>query len=84
VGRGLRSAFAALVAAALEPARFESLTVTQAPATLGHFFDRSFTYEQLQPLLCPGLLEVADVPQLVSLLEGVRFVTDDRAVRSIP
>ena len=84
VGRGLRSAFAALVAAALEPEHFESLTVRELPATLGHLFDRPFNYEYLQPVLCPGLLEVADVPQLISLLEGVRFVSDDRAVRTIP
>ncbi len=82
-GLGMRSGFAALVAAALEPQHFESVLLAETTASLCYLFDTPPTYEQVQSILCPDFLEVADVPQLISLLDGVKYITQFRAVRPI-
>jgi len=82
-GLDVISSFAALVAAALAPERFASLTVRNLPMSLADLFDRPVDYNSLLPILCPDLLTVADLPQLVALLEGVPFLAADRCVAPI-
>ena len=81
-GRGLVSAIVTLVAAALEPALFERLTVTGSMLTLGHLIEQRVPYEWAPSAFCPGLLEVADVPELVALLGDVVYVQPQRGVPS--
>ena len=79
-GEGLHASFACLLAAALEPALFESLTVNGNIASLVHVIEAAERYETHQPLFCFGLLEVADVPQLTALLDGLLYEQPSRAV----
>jgi len=80
IGEGPLASFACLVAAALEPALFESLTVQGNIASLVHIIESAERYETHQPLFCFGLLEVADVPQLTALLDGILYEQPGRAV----
>jgi dienelactone hydrolase len=72
-GHGAFSAFAALLAAALQPNLFKQLSVTWEIMRLRYLMQWPRTYESALPLFCFGLLEVADVPELLALLEGVEF-----------
>jgi len=83
VADGPRCALAGLVAAALEPGTFESLTATGTFSTLLHLFDRGANYEELRAAFCPRLLDVADIPQLVALLEGVTYLQPERCAPAI-
>jgi hypothetical protein len=74
VAEGVNSAFIALLAAALRPARFQSLTMTEQLGSLVHLIEAAYTYEQAQPLFCFGLLEATDVPQLRAMLEDVIYI----------
>lgn len=80
-GNGTGSAFACLVAAALEPSRFRRLSVTWEHSTLLHLFDRATRYPEAPSLFCPDLLTVADIPQMMALLEDVEYVRPGRCVR---
>jgi dienelactone hydrolase len=77
---GTVSAFAGLLAAALQPALFTRLTVTWEVMRLEYLFSWPVAYDDVQPLCCPGLLEVADVPELLPLLEHVVFNPIGRCV----
>jgi hypothetical protein len=71
---GVAESFAALVAAALEPQWFASLTVEGHLRSLTQLLNGpSQDYERAHPLYCFGFLEVADVPELKSLLEHVVY-----------
>jgi len=80
VGDGAVASFVCLVAAALEPGLFSKLVVHGNVASLVHLIESGERYETSQPLFCFGLLEVADVPQLTALLEGVAYEQPARAV----
>lgn len=71
---GVAESFAALVAAALEPQWFASLTVEGHLRSLTQLLNGpSADYERAHPLYCFGFLEVADVPDLQLLLEHVSY-----------
>ena len=74
---------ASLVAAALRPELFDRLQAMATPGSLCHMFDRPYTYDEHYSILCPGLLEVVDIPQLISLLENVEYVQPGRAVKAV-
>ena len=80
VGEGLVASFVCLVAAALEPRLFGSLTVHGNLTSLALLLESAERYESCQSLFCFGLLEVADVPQLVALLEDVSYRQPARCV----
>jgi len=71
---------AALVAAGQEPKLFRSLVATGSHISLVPAMQGTMTYTTHLPLFCFGLLEVADLPQLVSLLEGVDYYQPGRCV----
>jgi dienelactone hydrolase len=73
VAHGLMSTTAALLAAALEPELFDNLTVYGNISSLTLLAEKSVNYDDAPSLFCFGLLEVTDIPQLVGLLESVRF-----------
>ena len=80
VTEGGRTCFAALLAAALEPARFESLTCYGNLSSLALLIDTHERYDVVGSLYCFGLLAVADVPELEALLENVPYRQPSRAV----
>jgi len=73
---GYAMSTAALIAAALQPERFNHITLFNILGTLRSLFDWAEKYEQRQSLFCFGLLEVCDLPDLLPLLEGVELTTD--------
>jgi dienelactone hydrolase len=73
VAHGVMSTTAGLIAAALEPNLFENLTVYRNISSLALLAEKPIDYDDAPSLFCFGLLEVTDIPQLVALLEGVRF-----------
>jgi dienelactone hydrolase len=80
VAEGSRTCLVALLATALEPARFESLTCYRNLSSLALLLETYERYETLPELFCFGLLAVADVPELVSLLEDTPYRQPSRAV----
>lgn len=81
---GIMSTTAALIAAALEPDLFENLTVHRNLSSLTLLAEKSISYNDAPSLFCFGLLEVTDIPQLIELLEGVRFHQPSRGLESLP
>jgi len=81
-GNGPRSALACLVAAALEPSLFRRVAVMSECSTLVHHIDRGTRFDDVPSLLCPDLLNIADIPQMVALLEDVEYVQPGRCVRT--
>jgi dienelactone hydrolase len=73
VAHGLMSTTAALLAAALEPDLFNNLTVYGNISSLALLAEKPVNYDDAPSLFCFGLLEITDIPQLVGLLESVRF-----------
>ena len=73
VVHGIMSTTASLLAAALEPDLFNNLTVYGNISSLALLAEKPVNYDDAPSLFCFGLLEVTDIPQLVGLLEGVRF-----------
>ncbi len=73
VAHGLMRTTAALLAAALEPELFDNLTVYGNISSLTLLAEKPANYDDAPSLFCFGLLEVTDIPQLVSLLEDVHF-----------
>jgi len=80
VGDGQLAGVVALLAAALEPGLFAKVTGYGTIASLVHLIEGGERYEAYQPLFCFGLLEVADIPQMVALLEDVVYEQPSRAV----
>lgn len=70
---GPNSAFAAALAVALEPGLFSVLHTCELPSTLARWYDWRRPFEVMQPSLCFGLLEVADIPQILALMKNVEY-----------
>jgi hypothetical protein len=83
VGEGQIAAVVALLAAALEPELFGKVTAYGTVASLVHLIEGAERYESYQSLFCFGLLEVADLPQIAALLEGVVYEQPSRAVPAV-
>jgi hypothetical protein len=75
-GRG--AGMAALLAAALQPRLFRSVTPTNIGPSLALLGDYEWNYSAIQQSMCPGLLEVADIPQIAALLDGVPMYQPSR------
>ena len=58
---------------ALRPELFKTLTQYANLKSLYHPIAWGSDYASVQALLCFGLLEVADVPQIKALLEGIEL-----------
>lgn len=80
VGDGQSTGVVALLAAALEPGLFATVTSYGTVASLVHLIEAGERYEAYPGLFCFGLLEVADLPQVVALLEDVVYEQPSRAV----
>jgi len=83
VAHGMISSTVILLAAALEPNLFQNLTVHGNISSLTLLVEKPINYEDAPSLFCFGLLEVTDIPQLVGLLEDVRFHQPDRYLAPI-
>lgn len=81
VADGPVTSLAALVAAGQRPRLFETLTVYDNLSSLALAIERNLSYGTFLPLFCFGLLEVADVPQLVALLDGIPYRQAGRQVK---
>jgi hypothetical protein len=68
VAVGPRTSVAALVAGALEARAIRELELHGVRASLKEIIAENRTVDQMPELFCFGLLEVADVPQLVALV----------------
>jgi hypothetical protein len=73
VAEGRATSLAALLAAALAPRRFQSLTVNNQLPSLALLLEWPEAYENSPALFCFGLLQTADVPDLKALLEDVSY-----------
>jgi dienelactone hydrolase len=80
VAHGVMSTTAALLAVALEPDLFNNLTVYGNISSLVLLAEKPVNYDDAPSLFCFGLLEVTDIPQLVGLLESVRFHQPNRGL----
>lgn len=80
VSDGWNASFTCLLAAALEPGLFSTYTTYGSFPTLRYLMDWGMNYAQAQSFLCFGLMEVADVPQLRALMEGVVYRQPGRGV----
>ncbi len=78
VGDGWQTCFVLLVACALEPGLFASYTPYMPLETLCYVVDWPLRAEEARSMLCFGLMEVADVPQLRALMRGVEYRTPGR------
>ena len=83
VVEGQVTSVAALVAAGLEPQLFASVTVHDNVTSLRLPIESAECFESSPALFCFGLLEVADVPHLVALLEDVPYLQPSRCVRPV-
>jgi len=77
---GLRTYIASLLAAGLEPQIFNKLTASSPVASLAELIEIPCRYNDDLPLFCVGLLEVADIRELKTLLKDVEFVQTGRNV----
>lgn len=80
VSDGWNASFICLLAAALEPEIFSTYTSYGSFPTLRYLMDWGMNYEQAQSFFCFGLMEVADVPQIRALMEGVTYRQPGRGV----
>ena len=83
VAHGIMSTTAAMFAAALEPDLFENLTVYRNISSLTLLAEKPIDYDDAPSLFCFGLLEVADIGQLVELLEGIHFHQPSTGLESL-
>ncbi len=83
VSNGTRTGVVALLAAGLEPALFESLSCYANLGSLATLIECAERYETLPSLYCFGLLEVADLPEMAALLEGVIYRQPSRSVAEL-
>ena len=72
-GSGWTISFATLVAAGLRPDLCKTLTLYANVKSIYHPMVWGERFEAVEALCCFGLLEVADVPQLKALLEGIEL-----------
>ncbi len=77
---GRNCSLTALLAAALEPGAFCGLTLNRLPGKLRRFIEWQLPFEDVVTSMCFGLLEVADIPDVLALLEDVPVRQPDRAV----
>ena len=75
-----RCGMAALLAAGLEPGLFESVISYGNLGSVQLLLETCERYESLPAVFCFGLLEVADVPELIALLEKVTYRQPTRNV----
>ena len=73
-----KSSFVALLAGAMRPDLFESVTIFKDYSSLRRLLDWSVPFDSAQPLFCFGLLTVADVPQLHALMQDVTLYAPQR------
>lgn len=82
---GLVVSAAALLAAALEPECFASVTATRgALSSLEELVERGVRYAEAAALFCPDLLTVIDLADAVALLGDVRWDASSRSGTSYP
>lgn len=80
IADGWNMSFVALLAAALEPKWFRSYTTYGTMTTLRNLMDWPMSFHHGRSFFCFGLLEVADVPQIRALMEGVEYRQPGRCV----
>ncbi len=72
VTKGRVAGLAALVSTALKPGRLDHLELRQMDASLKDLLANKVTYRQAPSMFCFGLLEVADVPEMIALADPTR------------
>jgi len=77
VAKGRVAGLAALVAAALEPDRLGRLELREMDASLKDLLTKKITYSQAPSAFCFGLLEIADVPELIELAKPTKVERKD-------
>lgn len=78
---GQAPSLACLVAAALQPEYFASLTVVYELTTLARLIDWPVRWEISPSMFCFGLLEIVDISDLRMLLDDVKYIQTFRHVR---
>jgi hypothetical protein len=78
---GRMAGFAALVAAALRPELFSRVSICWEVMSLRYLAEWPIKHQDAVSVFCPDLLTVADVPDMLRLMEGVEF---DPYGRSVP
>ena len=81
---GVVASLTALLAAAIKPGRFHTAQMHRHCTTLCRLFEWPLPYEWIQSCMCFGLLEVADVPQILALMQGVTLSQPARRVSDDP
>jgi dienelactone hydrolase len=72
IAKGRVAGLAALVYATLEPDRLGRLEMREMDITLKDLLTKKITYSQAPSIFCFGLLEIADVPELIELAKPTR------------
>lgn len=80
IGTGWNVCFVLMIATALKPKMFASYTTYNPMTTLRYVMDWRMNFQEALSFLCFGLLEVADIPQIRALMEGVVYLNPGRAV----
>ena len=79
VPTGVNACIAGALAVALRPQQFAAATLNELPHSFLRLYEWGTTYDAAQFALCFGLLEVADLPQILSLARGVELRQPGRA-----
>jgi hypothetical protein len=80
ISDGWNASFICLLAAAIDPGLFATYTTYGSFPTLRYLMDWGMNYEHAPSFFCFGLMEVADVPQIRALMEGVVYRQPGRSV----
>jgi len=72
VAKGRVAGLAALVSAALDPRSFDRLELRDMDGSLKEFLAKRVRYDNAPSAFCFGLLEVADVPELIELAKPTK------------
>jgi hypothetical protein len=72
IAKGRVAGLAALVYATLEPDRLGRLEMREMDISLKDLLTKKITYNQAPSMFCFGLLEIADVPELIELAKPTK------------
>lgn len=74
---GIRTQMAAVIAAAIEPDLFSSITVHQGMKSLNYLLQRPVGFDDVPDLFCPDLYKEFDVDSLIAMADPTKILLDN-------